>query len=116
MPSEVVAVTVTSRSAAVDSLTVNEALSPSAALASSMDSVAVSSSVILKVDVPLGVAPPSGAVVIVPTPTVTDSDAPSSVLSALALNVRVALPAALSPPEKVIVGGLVVRSVLARFE
>ena len=44
-----VAVTVTSRSLAVDSLTVNEAVPPSAALASSMLSVASSSSVIVPV-------------------------------------------------------------------
>ena len=70
----------------------------------------------LKLAVPLFDVPPSRSSVIVPMPTVTDSDAPSSVVSEVAVRMTVALLAAAFTPEKEIVGALATRSVLARFE
>ena len=78
---------------------------------------ALSLSVMLKLAAPLPLAPPSRlAAASVPSPRLTDSRAPSSMASSLAVSVRVAELAALLAPEKAMVGGLEVRFVLERFE
>ena len=76
-----------------------------------------SSSVMSKVGAPDPDAPTSRLTgTSVPRPRLTVSAVPSSVVSSVAVRVRVALLAAPAMPEKAMVGGLVEWSVLARFE
>ena len=113
VPPVTVAVTLTvavAASSAIVDLSTDSVMPPGAS----------SSSVMLKVAVPEPEAPPPRLAPELafkaPRPTVTDSVTPSSVVSAVAVRMTVALSAAPFTPEKEIVGGLAVRSVLARFE